>query len=112
MKFIPITVVETKLPASFPQHEMLFFRENGSPAVYALPPLDVSYRYPPAVPWHWTWFCVDLAYCYQVSSCIRNIINGLAAYFMKIFCKRLSYEFDFSCKKNSHKPIIEMAYLC
>lgn len=99
MKFIPITVVETKLPASFPQHEMLFFRENGSPVVYALPPLDVSYHYPPAVPWHWPWFCVDHAYCCQVSSCIRNIINGLAAYFMKTFCKRLSYEFDFSCKK-------------
>lgn len=113
MKFIPITVVETKLPASFPQHEMLFLRENRSSTVYALPHLDVSYHYPPAVPWHWPWFCVDHAYCCQISSC--NIINGLAAYFIKTvitFCKRLPYEFDFSCKKNSHKPIIEMAYLC
>lgn len=102
MKFISITVVETKLLTSFPQHEMLFLRENGSHDVYALPPSDVSYQYPPAIPWHWPWFCVDHAYCCLISFCIRNIINSLAADFMKTmetFCKRLTYEFDFRCKE-------------
>ena len=31
MKFIPITVVEIRLPASFPQHEMLFSERMGAP---------------------------------------------------------------------------------
>lgn len=71
MKFISITVVEIKLLTSFPQHEMLFLRENGSHDVYALPPSDVSYQYPPAIPWHWPWFCVDHAYCCLTNSCLK-----------------------------------------